>query len=448
MLSQNNNIDKAFKNALLNTEEVPSPAVWEGIEAHLGKDDQKRRVFIVWGMIAAASLFAAVMGTIFFMQPQSVNNATAFIANSTDTKEETAKQIEESLWGSDRNDEYANLNVDNKSNSDIPKQEAIAMLSEEKPSYKNNSEFVVNEDNDVKDEFYFSKLEGKAIGQLEVSVDIDTRTPKVKTVKEYQPLYATNVTEVQDNRIRLVVGGAVSPVYSNGESSSSGSNAFASNSSTESGVSSLGGGINLRIESRSKWSFETGVVYAQVGQEKSNNSDFVAHAVSADGVYATGFSESEKYLTSMGSVRVSSSKNLADEANFGAVSLKSTMVNADAIRQTLDYIEIPMLARYRLVDGFPMISLSGGLSSNFLVDNNAYLFNGNTRTEVGKTNNIKSFVMSSSFGVGVEVPITKMIRINVEPRFKYFLDSVNSDPSFDYKPYSFSVFGGLVFLLH
>ena len=91
--------------------------------------------------------------------------------------------------------------------------------------------------------------------------------------------------------------------------------------------------------------------------------------------------------------------------------------------------------------------MAGGISSNFLIDNSAYAIDGGSEQKIGETDDIKSFVLSSSLGLGVELPIYKSIHLNVEPRLKYFLNSVSSNADYNFQPYSFGVYGGLTFVI-
>jgi hypothetical protein len=118
------------------------------------------------------------------------------------------------------------------------------------------------------------------------------------------------------------------------------------------------------------------------------------------------------------------------------------------LKQLLDYIEIPLTVRYALLNSKTLITLSGGLSTNFLIDNTAYLIENGEHINAGSTEGISPVTYSSSVGLGIELPIGKSFRFSLEPRFKYFLSPVNSNGYSNFHPYSFGVFGGVSFLLN
>jgi len=120
---------------------------------------------------------------------------------------------------------------------------------------------------------------------------------------------------------------------------------------------------------------------------------------------------------------------------------------ATTLKQLLDYIEIPFNVRYALLDTKTLITISGGLSTNFLVDNSAYIVENGEQIDAGSTEGISPVTYSSSVGLGIELPLGKSFRFSLEPRFKYFLSPVNSNGYSNFHPYSFGVFGGVSFLL-
>jgi len=46
-------------------------------------------------------------------------------------------------------------------------------------------------------------------------------------------------------------------------------------------------------------------------------------------------------------------------------------------------------------------------------------------------------------GMGFKYGLSRRISLNVEPRIKYYLNSLNSNSSVTYKPYTIGVFTGL-----
>jgi len=133
---------------------------------------------------------------------------------------------------------------------------------------------------------------------------------------------------------------------------------------------------------------------------------------------------------------------------LGANSADKSMVSAVIVSnaqftQNFDYLEIPMILRYTLIDSKFNVEMIGGFSSNLLVGNQTYMEGSNYRSLVGKTMDMQTFNYSGTLGLGLKYGLSKRIFLNVEPRMKYFLNSLNSNSSVTYKPYTIGVFTGL-----
>jgi hypothetical protein len=85
----------------------------------------------------------------------------------------------------------------------------------------------------------------------------------------------------------------------------------------------------------------------------------------------------------------------------------------------------------------------GGFSSNLLVGNETYMETGVGRSLVGSTKDMETMNYSGTLGIGLKYGLSKRIYLNVEPRVKYYLNSLNSNSSVTYKPYTIGVFTGL-----
>jgi hypothetical protein len=88
--------------------------------------------------------------------------------------------------------------------------------------------------------------------------------------------------------------------------------------------------------------------------------------------------------------------------------------------------------------------LIGGLSSLFLIDNSVTLESGGTATEMGEANNLNPLNFSTNLGFGLEYEISPRIQLNLEPVFKYQLNTF-SDSAGDFNPYSIGIYSGLNF---
>nr|WP_321408333.1 outer membrane beta-barrel protein [uncultured Carboxylicivirga sp.] len=447
MLDLGNKIDEAFRNGLGGMEIDPSPDVWSGIESGLNSGGKKKGLFFMWSMVAAASILAAVMTTIFLFQDKNPNDLSSSMAEIPNTI------IEENNIDNKLNPHTSTERLNNVIEKNEIKHDDNNLILALKGDANNKSNKAVLSSTTViikdREEEHFKYLNKKGIEELYSHSKINSRQLKSEKKNEYFPLYAFNDEVKSKNDYQLLVGGAISSAYNYRQTSGAPVRSY--DSYTESGVNSMGGGINVRIETRKRWSIETGVVYAQLGQEINSAVNYASDLMYSDAMINASVDLPKTYNNSMGKIKFNTNNSSsAPQLNYevmGSIYDMALLSEGDGIRQTLEYIEIPLMARYKLIEGFSILSIAGGLSSNILVGNTAYLLDGNSRLEVGEMEGIKPVSWSSSVGLGLEVPVTKMVRISIEPRFKYYLESINDNSDYNFQPYAFSVFGGISFLL-
>jgi len=114
-----------------------------------------------------------------------------------------------------------------------------------------------------------------------------------------------------------------------------------------------------------------------------------------------------------------------------------------SIDQQLGFIEVPIELEYSLVDNKIGVNVIGGFSTLFLSNNEVYsVQNDGAKTLLGEATNINKLSYSANFGVGVNYNISEQLRFNLEPTFKYQINTFN-DTSGDFKPFFIGVYTGL-----
>jgi len=128
---------------------------------------------------------------------------------------------------------------------------------------------------------------------------------------------------------------------------------------------------------------------------------------------------------------------------FGGLTPKSTSGNAELV-QNLSYYEVPLELKYALLNKRFGVNMIGGFSTLFLGDNEVSVQDGSFKDVLGEANNLNSVSFSTNIGLGFDYKISKRLKFNVEPMFKYQLNPY-TDSSVDFKPYYFGVYSGLSF---
>ena len=115
---------------------------------------------------------------------------------------------------------------------------------------------------------------------------------------------------------------------------------------------------------------------------------------------------------------------------------------AGNIDQKFGFIEVPLELEYSVLDKKFGINIIGGFSTFILNENEIYADVDGTTTLIGEANNIKNTSFSANFGLGMDYNLSKKWNVNLEPTFKYQINTFN-DTSGDFRPFFIGVYTGL-----
>ncbi|WP_242158140.1 hypothetical protein [Aestuariivivens sediminis] len=172
------------------------------------------------------------------------------------------------------------------------------------------------------------------------------------------------------------------------------------------------------------------VVYQSIGSRETPNSASFANIK-----YDSGYS-----LTTISSASTTSFAG-ADNINFKSSAGLLSSATDTSINQEFGYIEIPLEIQYAVLDKKFGLNLIGGFSSFFLNENKIYSENNSSKTFLGRANNINKVSYSANFGLGLNYKMSKRLDFNLEPLFKYQINTF-SNTSGNFKPYFIGVYTG------
>ena len=235
-------------------------------------------------------------------------------------------------------------------------------------------------------------------------------------------------------------GPSIAPVYFNaiGEGSPVHS-IFVPNS--KSGDVNLSYGLAVSYEINKKLSIKTGVHKVDYGY----NTNDVEFSATLEGLGNGQIDNIDYSLASRNIVvesKASNRNSIEADAALDVAAQDPSLYGIMA--QQFGYLEIPLELNYTLVDSKFGINLIGGLSSLFLVDNSVTLTSGELITEMGEANNLNNVNFSTNIGFGVNYKFSPKIQLNIEPVFKYQLNTF-SDTAGDFQPFTIGVYSGLSF---
>ncbi|WP_426431812.1 hypothetical protein ACPX19_04750 [Winogradskyella sp. HB-48] len=112
------------------------------------------------------------------------------------------------------------------------------------------------------------------------------------------------------------------------------------------------------------------------------------------------------------------------------------------IDQRFGFIELPLELEYRLLDRKFGLNIIGGFSTLFLNRNEIYADINGISTLIGEANNMNSTSFSANFGLGLDYSLSKQWNFNLEPQFKYQINTF-SNTSGNYRPFFIGLYTGL-----
>jgi hypothetical protein len=498
------NLDKLFQEKFSHFSDVPTEKVWKSIETSLNEKKKNRRIIPFWWKLGGIAAVLAI--GLFLTNPFKDHSAdpNTIITDVEQVKEDQHKQIKdiehspipntpevvrqtpsenvknEVTTGVDTKTKPLNTTttiatssknkgkVANSKGTSISQQPETAQIAthdiaktvkinedENALTKKHESAVVVGEqiaNNKISThnpsaglKSDDNKADGNDLKTSEIAIsalESDESEKKIENDKKsiFEALETQEEGIAEAKESKWSAGPSIAPVYFNAIGNGSPVHSiFVPNS--KSGDVNLSYGLAVSYEISQKLSVKTGIHKVDYGYN-TNEVEFSSTLES----FGAGQIENINYSNSSRNIIVDSKANnistltskTASDAAAQDPSLSGVMA------QQFGYLEIPLELKYALVDTKFGVDLIGGFSSLFLIDNAVSLTSGELTTEMGEANNLNTMNFSTNIGLGVNYKLTSKVELNIEPIFKYQLNTF-SDTAGDFRPFTIGVYSGLNF---
>lgn len=467
-MKERKHIDRLFQEGFKDFEATPKDAIWQNIEAKLNQNKKKRRVLPIWWRyagIAALFLLLLTVGSIYFNNDnplpanQVVDTESALPEKSTIPNNTIISSNNIVVDNIDNKDSNYSANSQNSNNSIQPtsvsnnfsgtnlnpgviKSDAEnQILINKNPSKENKVAKINQEDSDVVisemkkiDEKVGSNIKdisSMADNKNEVSNPLINSNPKNNSTIE-EAIAESKKEDEATNLNKWSVGTNAAPIYFS--SLGKGSSLDAQfNENSKSGEVTMSYGVSASYALNKKLSVRSGINKVNIGYNTNNVIVFESIGLSSN-------SRALKNVDSNNSgenFSLISGESVSNLINDPFIKTTNTSVN-----QSLGFIEIPLEIEYALINKKFGFNIIGGFSSFILSNNELFSeFNGN-RTRIGEATNLNKVSYSANFGLGLNYKITKKLDLNLEPLFKYQINTFNNT-SGNFKPYFIGVYTGI-----
>jgi hypothetical protein len=454
-MKENKNIDELFREKLQNYEQAPPAYLLENILAGAAVNN-KRKKLVFWRIaaVAAALLLAFIAGWQFNANNNADLTQPTIAFQNTDNQNvnENLPRVE------NQTQQIASVKL-------IQDKTALNQGISGRSKYEKSNSIVetalvasTNESNHLKliqgrSSLIPNNMESALKLQKQKQTERDIKSIDQQIMEQNQQLLMVQNSEKAKGK--WLVGAQVTPVYSVSRSNQSAQYASNMLSSESSNPVDLGGGLTVEYKPGKRWSIQSGVYYSGLAQTSENSkyssdsknslagdnaSEFLNTKVSVDAVTNKISMNSSAGIIEFSGIPSQVVIGNSIESN----PLASAVFVSDAqFTQNFEYVEIPLYLRYTVLDKRFGIEMMGGFSSNLLVGNQTYIESNSGKALVGKTNDMEIMNYSGTIGLGFKYGLSKSFFLNLEPRVKYYLNSLNSNESVSYKPYTIGIFTGL-----
>src|SRR5690606_19301157 len=214
------------------------------------------------------------------------------------------------------------------------------------------------------------------------------------------------------------------------------------NSNSKSSETNMSYGVSASYAVNNRVSVRSGINKVNLGYNTNNVVAIRTMGIqSSMNTLANVKTVSNPASLSPGNFYILSNQNFANKSseNFAATSGINTSIN-----QSLSFIEIPLEIKYLLSDKKLGVNVIGGFSSFFLSDNALHSTFDGAKVFIGEASNINKTSYSANLGFGLDYKVSKKFNLNLEPMFKYQINTFNNT-SGDFKPYFIGVYTGFGF---
>jgi hypothetical protein len=272
----------------------------------------------------------------------------------------------------------------------------------------------------------------------------------------------TEPEEADPSQHAWIVGSEIAPLFSYRTIASDylEQSAMKSMNQSEDGLFAYAGGISVGYSTGKRLRIESGVYYSRYGQEKNNLEAFTARYDNMNnGLASSSYisipnstgqivpeSSAQSSYDKVVSNTTGSTADLNNFSGFPGISTSyytSSQASGLSATQYFDYLEVPLVLKYRVIDRKLGFSITGGLVTNFLVNDGLVLHNNGNDENLGKTSGINYVNYLGSVGLGIDYPIMNKVAFSLTPRFRYYLNPIDRSSQINVHPYSFGIFAGI-----
>lgn len=453
-----NKLDQLFRSRLEQYSQEPPSRVWEKVRAGITDGHRTGRLlYLRWAAAAAILLIAVVTGVLLN------NNRNEISPGITGKSPVTVSQSKSSA--PENNNKQLTATIISPAPASYPKQAGatgVSALSQKNGTFSKEKETTIILTREVVSISAIKRLSGLPVNplhepELAVINGRGSASGIIPAARDQMPVASVISKKgfTHGGRNNWEVGIRISPALSSYTSSHGAEYTRSMTSSGHQPRTDVGGGISVQYAATGRWRLESGVYYSRAGDKSGSslgksiaNADYTSITGSGKNNYTTAVSVNDGQIamnSTAGVIRFSKTAENAElvASSNSAINLNTAVLASGEFSQIFDLMEIPLSLRYRIIDAKIGVELFSGISTNFVIGNNAFMENASGRNYVGTTSDISTLNFSGLAGIGLKYRLGKNLFMSVEPKASYFLNSLNKSSDVDFRPWRVGISTGL-----
>lgn len=464
------NIDRLFQERFKDFESAPNDQTWSKIQTGLKEEKKERKIIPLWfkysgiavaffvGFFSLNTLYKSQNSTKYRLENNIVipkesldsnNNTTVIIDSTSRGIKKTMEEIKslsiavgDSSTNTIQHESYAKTtnNTTSKQKNAIVNSQQNNSKSVVKNLKNSRTESLIANQYLLKKETNSSELQFPGIiteainknDNLVVNQDQSEskRSNEIIVPNELEVILAQKKDlkdkVVSNNVKRWEIAPNVSAMYPNSKVANIDPEF---NQNSKSSDKSVGFGIGIKYAVSKKMVLRTGINKFDLGFNTNN-------VTYSSGLNTTALANVSYTENAMIEIR-----NNKDGNPLMSFEKDLQKTNSGIINQKMGYYEIPLEVSYAILDRKMGISVIAGVSTLFLDENKISLISPDNTIQLGEANNLNSVNFSTNIGLGFQYKFIKSFQLNLEPMFKYQLNTFNTNSGT--KPLIFGLYSGI-----
>ncbi len=438
MVKHDGNIDLVFRDGLKSLEVLPPPEVWDNVRSEISAPRSSLLIFRIAAGVAAIVSLGLLAFFIGMRTSESANDR--LMVGQTQVPADFSEFIDQET------ELPVMAELVSPVSSDIDKS-AISGLSSVTDRVDNQGSVqLLSASPALTSNINYDR---SSYNILASDVNLTDQSISVEMPEEVLMGVDFNKTAVTGKN-RWMLGARISPTYLSSNLKAD-NNLLSDMQKEESAILSYTGGLSVVYEVGNRLSLQTGIYYSSLGRRVSDIQSYSGYARFSESkggkifgiATSTGTIASTNrdiYLVDQSGNRITS---IASASNFDPDKAGLNPYGS-SLRQNFEYIEVPFLLSYKLIDKKVDFNLMGGMSYSLLLDNEVYAVSDGSVIPIGSMEDLAGIILSSSFGMSMNYSLNDNFSLNLEPSIRYFLNSDGS-LSASNKPFAFGIFSGVYY---